>query len=299
MLIKIIYLCITIFLYKILTYFCFPDYFSNINDKIKNTAIKMAYNIVYFYSMCQIKYNQTYKYISYFLKKYILPDSLETKVIKTKIEVYDTSNTVPFSLNFEKEYDEPFEKLELEIQDIVNIKKDKNLMIVSNFYNENENKNENDKYCINKKVLCTSDLVTCDRKCELSDISFIALYLNYKDLRYPINLKTENYNYYVIGNVINKYFLQYYINNVSGILTDINLITNDKKIYNIELMDQDVNMIYLDGNQSILIEKNGYKILNNSDSEESKDNNNELVEKSNIIMEIESNCQELCEEKEE
>jgi hypothetical protein len=108
---------------------------------------------------------------------------------------------------------------------------------------------------INKKILYK--LETNNNQFELSDISFIALYLHYNDSQYHINLKTDKYNYYLVGNVINKLFLQYYINTV---LNNKNFTIDDKNSYRLELMDHEVNMIYLDIEDIIIIEKNGYSI---------------------------------------
>jgi len=83
-------------------------------------------------------------------------------------------------------------------------------------------------------------------------------------------LKTNTYNFYLIGNIINKLFLQYYIN---VILNNINFVIDDEKSYSLELMDHEVNIIYLDINQSIIIEKNGYHINNEKKMVEEKTDN--------------------------
>ena len=110
---------------------------------------------------------------------------------------------------------------------------------------------------INKKILYNFNLESWDNQFELSDISFIALYLNYNNVRYHINLKTDKYNYYLVGNIINKLFLQYYINTV---LNHTNFVIDDTTSYSLELMDHEVNMIYLDIEDAIIIEKNSYHI---------------------------------------
>jgi hypothetical protein len=86
-------------------------------------------------------------------------------------------------------------------------------------------------------------------------------------------LKTNTYNFYLVGNIINKLFLQYYIN---VILNNINFVIDDEKSYSLELMDHEVNIIYLDINQTIIIEKNGYHI-----------NNEKKMVEENVITEIE------------
>jgi hypothetical protein len=80
-------------------------------------------------------------------------------------------------------------------------------------------------------------------------------------VRYHINLKTDTYNYYLVGNIINKLFLQYYIN----VILNINFVIDDEKLYSLELMDHEVNMISLNACQSIVIEKNKYNIVNEND----------------------------------
>lgn len=225
MLIKIIYLFLTIFLYLYL-YLYFPDqinfYFNFVKNILQNIGIKLAYNIIYFYGVCQIKCNQIYNYLLPFFKK---------DEAKTEVELFNISNNTVLK----KEYDETFDKVEI-LNPVV--------IIISHTSN------------INKKILYDIEPEICNQF-EPSDITFIALYLNYNDVRYHINLKTDTYNYYLVGNVINRLFLQYYIN---VILNNINFVIDDEKSYSLELMDHEVNMIYLDITQSIVIEKNGYRI---------------------------------------
>ena len=235
MLIKIIYLFLTIFLCVY-----FPDqlsfYFNFVKNILQNIGIKLAYNIIYFYGVCQIKCNQIYNYLLPFLKKYNICSSIKDEP-KIEVELFDISNNTLLK----KEYDETFLKVEF-FNPVV--------IIISHTSN------------INKKILYNIEPEICNQF-EPSDITFIALYLNYNDVRYHINLKTDKYNYYLVGNVINKLFLQYYIN---VILNNINFVIDDEKSYSLELMDHEVNIIYLDITQFIVIEKNGYCINNEKNS---------------------------------
>lgn len=225
MLMKIICLCLTIILY-----IYFPDQINLIKNILQNIGIKLAYNIIYFYGVCQIKCNQLYNYILPSLKKYNIFSFIKDEA-KTEVILFDVSNNTVLK----KEYDETFLKMEF-LNPVV--------IIISHSSN------------INKKILYDIEPEICNQF-DPSDITFIALYLNYNDVRYHINLKTDTYNYYLVGNVINRLFLQYYIN---VILNNINFVIDDEKSYSLELMDHEVNMIYLDINQSIIIEKNGYHI---------------------------------------
>jgi hypothetical protein len=76
---------------------------------------------------------------------------------------------------------------------------------------------------------------------------------------YKIDLKTDTYDYYIVGNTFTKDFFVYYIN--EHILTKYEQHENDK--YTLKILDQDINMIeidFTDKNGSILLEKNGYKL---------------------------------------
>jgi len=237
MLMNIIYLFLPIILYVY-----FPDQFNLIKNILQNIGIKLAYNTIYFYGVCQIKCNQLYNYIFSFI-----PDSLKPHIkdeVKTEIEIFDIlDNTV-----LKKEYDETFDKIEFFKPVVILISQSSN---------------------INKKILYNLEPEIC-KQFEPSNITFIALYLNYNNVRYHINLKTNTYNFYLIGNIINKLFLQYYIN---VILNNINFVIDDEKSYSLELMDHEVNIIYLDINQSIIIEKNGYHINNEKKMVEEKTDN--------------------------
>jgi hypothetical protein len=78
---------------------------------------------------------------------------------------------------------------------------------------------------------------------------------------YNINLKTDEFNYYLVGNIIDKYFVQYYINTVLNL--NFSYKELEIKTYQLELVDHNVNIINLNFEQSIIIEKDGYRIVNN------------------------------------
>ena len=202
----------------------------NIQNKFKSIGIKLIYNIIYFYSACQIKCNQTYTYLlPYF-----------------KAETNDTSNELLI-----ERYDMDTNKLvETESDDDIHNK----LTIISK---------TNTNTVTNKRVIYDIELALAKEvEFDVSDITFIALYLNYNDVRYNINLKSDNFNYYLVGNAIDKRFVQYYINTVLNL--NFSYFESEMSTYQLELMDHDVKMVYLTLDQSIIIEKNGYHILSSN-----------------------------------
>ena len=82
-----------------------------------------------------------------------------------------------------------------------------------------------------------------------------------------IDLYNNEANYYVVGNKLDIKFFNYYLRNVLNVKID-----NDTPFeYKLELMDHNVNMVYVNEKESIVIEKDGYKIINGTEiSEEAK-----------------------------
>jgi hypothetical protein len=124
----------------------------------------------------------------------------------------------------------------------------------------------NDKKCANKKIIYNreDDILMIDS----SDIKFLLIEFTVGNNRaFKIDLKTEEYNYYIIGNKFTKDFFIFYINHYLQFNIDI----KDTDKCSIKLIDHDVNKLELDftdKNESILLEKNGYKLSITNHSEE-------------------------------
>lgn len=236
------------------------------NDQLKPLLpyiIKIGYAFIYVYSYCQILLNKiiivTSPYVKslrdktcdYLVKHNIISD--RTSISSSSISINKRSiisfyiegalvNTVELSSKF----------ADLTQQDIKSYIPTSayNLVTIFDFIipELNENKKQN--------ILTFIPDDCNDCKYELSNISFIALYLKQDDNSHIINLCENNNNYYVVGNIINSAFLKYYLKNVLNVIID-----NDKLfVYTLELMDHNVNMVYLDETQSIVIQKDGYNI---------------------------------------
>ena len=140
----------------------------------------------------------------------------------------------------------------------------------------------------------TNDVIILDKmpdsldnlKYDVSDIRFLALYLKHNlSENHIIDLYNNSANYYVVGNKLDSEFFKYYLQDVLNVKLD-----NDKPFeYKLELMDQNVNMIYVNEKESIVIEKDGYKISllseaikseSKSEAKESKSEAKEAKDKS-------------------
>jgi hypothetical protein len=206
----------------------------NIQNTFKIFAIKLIYNVIYFYSACQIKCAQVYAHLLPYFKSNT-DNTLDTND-KLTIEYFDISANKIID------------------KDLVTIDEIQNkLIIISN----TRILNRGNSSITDKRIV--SDIEVIEDP-DVSEITFIALYLNYNDMRYNINLKTNDFNYYVVGNIIDKSFVQYYINTVLNL--SFSYLESKMATYQLELMDNDVVMTSLTGEQSIIIEKQGYRICN-------------------------------------
>ena len=124
----------------------------------------------------------------------------------------------------------------------------------------NEENLYSDSKTINKKLL-TEVSVDENYDYEMADIQFMLVELKIGNNTYKIDLKSDNYNFYVVGNCFTKKFFVYYL---TEILKPTQQFDNDNKFI-IKIIDHDVNSIefeFTDKNESIMLEKNGYKLLN-------------------------------------
>jgi hypothetical protein len=133
-----------------------------------------------------------------------------------------------------------------------------------------------------KNIITFSKITdTSNSKYELSNIQFLALYLKHNDNNHIINLCESNKNYYVVDNVINSAFVKYYLINVLQTTID----TDKPFVYTLELMDHNVSMVYLDETQSIVIQKDGYKIEESRQQQEEVEDKTEVVEDNVEVVE--------------
>jgi len=130
---------------------------------------------------------------------------------------------------------------------------------------------DDSKKCLNKKIVY--DLDESIDVYEVSDIKFLLVELKNGVETYNIDLKTDEYNFYIVGNKFTKQFFQYY-------LTEILKITESDDKFSLHIIDHLVNKVELDfsdKNDHILLEKTGYKlsiankINENSEEKEEKE----------------------------
>ena len=127
--------------------------------------------------------------------------------------------------------------------------------------------------CLNKKIVY--DLDESIDVYEVSTIKFLLVELKFGSETYKIELKTDAYNFYIVGNRFTKQFFQYYLN-------EILKITESVDNFSLHIIDHEVNKVELDfsdENTHILLEKTGYKMSIVNNENHINDNSEEKEEK--------------------
>jgi hypothetical protein len=220
--------------------------------KFQNFIIGLSYNSIYYFSKLQIFFGKIKRNVDIFIESnpdlLKIKESLETvfsKPTSQQVIRYFVKNSKLYNLS-DKNIAEP------------------DFIILSCL--------SSDKKCMNKKIIYNTDAnmnniddILIDERC---DINFLLIEFKVGDnQRHKIDLKTEHYNYYIVGNKFTKEFFIFYLNEYLKFDTDI----KDTDKCSLRLIDHDVNNIKLDftdKNESILLEKNGYKLLITNDNEE-------------------------------
>ncbi len=107
------------------------------------------------------------------------------------------------------------------------------------------------QYYVNGQI--QKDLNVTDVK--ESNVKFIALTFSYNGDKYPIHLKGDNYNFYTIGILDNKFF-HYYLTNILYVNAPLDSFT-----YELEIIDNEVNIHIINETKSIVLNEDGYQIV--------------------------------------
>lgn len=114
--------------------------------------------------------------------------------------------------------------------------------------------------CVNKKIIYdVNDETMCISEC--SDIKFMLVEMRIRENNiYKVDLKTDDYNFYLVDNKFTRQFFIYYLKEY----LQINEIINDSDTISLKIIDHQVNsleVVFTDKNESLVLEKNGYHII--------------------------------------
>ena len=240
----------------------FNDNFNPIIEKMNNFTINIFYNLLYIYSIIQIKAIK--------IKQIVTPyyEIVNDILIENSIIRYDNvKSIVSFYYNGDLlkliEYSFPCNQIfasnlvKPEKCDLITIEevssKDGSQFNVTCLHNISENINVSN-----------------------SNIKFLSLECNYNNTDFNIELRTSKYNFYMNDTIIDAHFIKYYLKNILNVNYYIN---DDNFTYTLNLIDHNVNCVQLSEADAIIIKKDDY-IINK------KDTNPELVNHVEEVSEI-------------
>ena len=231
--------------------------FENQINNLNISIMCLGYNLVYCYSLAQIKYNKIKNVVNTLSNTIINSPKItilwttliiflkENELIKETENIYTittykdgTKSNFDFIANSDTLSDIVSWKLEN--------KDNFDLIIVSDKKDGSEQ--------INYIHYTEFPQILDDYK--HSTIKFFSVELEYKDTIYSIELTNENYNHYIVNNVLNKDFFKYYLTNVLNIEIDKNTFD-----YKLSVIDHNVNIVELTQNDSLIIKENNYELI--------------------------------------
>ena len=241
--------------------------FENQINNLNISIMCLGYNLVYCYSLAQIKYNKIKNVVSTLTNTMIntLINSSKITILKKEniytITTYDSGSKVnELILNLNDSLDIVSWKLEN--------KDNFDLIIVSDKKDGSEQ--------INYIHYTEFPQILDDYK--HSTIKFFSVELEYKDTIHSIELTNENYNHYIVNNVLNKDFFKYYLTNVLNIEIDKNTFD-----YKLSVIDHNVNIVELTQNDSLIIKENNYElIIDLTESDELFKETDELIKERSV-----------------
>jgi hypothetical protein len=200
-----------------------------INNYIKNIVFSFGYNILYLFSYLQIKYDKYDKLISYAINSINSSDDLFMNV-----DIYNIPNNI---INKRIKY-----------ADIKDEKYD--CIIITN----NESDNKSKKKIIQKYIKFPNEL-----NWECTNDYFLSLSVILEsgdDCNIILESKKYNYNYRIVGNIIDENFIRYYLEKYHKDIIHKNIS------YKIQLIGPTFEVLNLEMNEQIILEKDGYTIDN-------------------------------------
>lgn len=241
-----------------------------IKDRIMPYIANIGFNLLYCFSVCQIQMNKLKQLVTPYIKKvnqYLKDNNIIVEVKTQIIEIITKSGDTEHKLII-------IDKTP--VMEFANIfDPDRHIGVVLSDKNFESG-------CINKiyREKFEDDI----RDYKLSKINFMMIELAYENNKYPIVLKNDTYNYYIVNNSLNQNFFKYYLKNVLNVA-----INEDNFHYTVTIIDHNVNMLTLLPNQHIVFDEHNYTIhpIKNNDLDSS--NPTLLTNTDNISIDEHSN----------
>ena len=208
---------------KIYLFFAFIYYKKH--GKIPLYLLNMSYSSIYYYSKLQLGFMKTQNTITLYVKSVPFLNNLLTYVKpSTNVDIYTYTN-VNDNLTICNKYDR---------------EKNINFKIILHYTPNYEKKNYIESL-----------------QFQQSDYKFIMTEITIDDKKFVVHFTTDNYNYLIEYNKLDKNFINYFLKaHYTDLVKDFEI-----ENYSIKIIDDNVNIIEFDNTKSLLINKSGYEIL--------------------------------------
>ena len=212
----------------------------------KNFIMSVSYNSIYYFSKLQIFFSQVKRNVDTFIENNPNLFKIKQNLVSLFSKPDNEKVTRRYVVKNHKLYD---------LSDTNGSNPD--FIILSWLSDDNK--------CFNKKIIYSKndDILMIDN----SDIKFLLIEFKVGDNRtFKLDLKTSEFNYYIVGNKFTKDFFIFYIKHYLHFNDDI----KDTDKCSLKLIDHDVNTINLDfsdKNESIVFDKNTYNVSTTNDTE--------------------------------
>jgi hypothetical protein len=258
-------------------------YYNRNNKLINNYLINFQYSLIYNFSKLQIIFKNIKKYI---IEKTITNTNNNNNKWIELIKNYETKSKIIFNSIINNYYYD-FNKLEID------------------FIILNDNVDE----IVNKLIFFKNPDILCYNKC---NYRFLNIDMIFEDKNvYTIKLHSDNENYYIENNIINKISLCYLLKKQHGVYKDFHSVK-----YTLDIYDHEVKNIILNETKLIFLNRDNYEIqhfvypfkspppdnyylIEEKEKEEEEENEEEEEEEENEEKEENEENEEKEEEKEE
>lgn len=223
------------------------DYIDNTASQFKPFLLRVCFKALHLYSICEIKYNKFCQYLVPIIKPY--------------------SKYFCHLLRFKEDDEEWSEEDKNVKKHDINVLKlfDANGSIIKELFVIG-------KITFNEPLNYSYDKLT-NGEIKPSIIKFMMVELEYDNNKYMIELKTNDFNFYIENNILDKAFFAFYMKYILHV--EINDDTFDYKIF---LLDNNISMFTLNKEQSIIIGKNSYDILTSHNDELLSNHDSSIIE---------------------
>lgn len=216
-------------------------------EKMVPVLIKLGYNLLYGFSVCQIQMNKMINMLVPYVKickKYLKDNNILDEVKIQTLNLIDKNGIINTKMKIsDKAYD--LDQLCKCVFDYENVSG----AVLHDIDNEGK--------CINIIYMekCP-ELKEGKLDYKLSKFSFIMVKIEHNNEKHTIELKNDKYNYYIVNNSLNKNFFKYYLKNILKVSTN-----DDNFDYTITIIDNNVNFITLLPEQYIIFNEDDYTIF--------------------------------------